>query len=603
MLFLLLIIIFTAVCAESRLNTNVNSPSTAYDYVIVGGGTAGLTLAYRLAINGSYLVAVVEAGGVYELDNGNGSIIPALAPLQGIGTDPVDEKPLIDWEFYTIPQSGANGRRMHYARGKTLGGCSARNHMLYQRSNIGAYQKWADEIGDETFTFQNLLPYFRRSCHITSPNNTGNRYPANGTVQVDLQAYNTESPGPLDISWPNWAFPLGSWAKKGMESLGIYQSTTGFDTGILKGSGWPAGTISPDNGHRSSSASAFLGQAIDTGRLRVYTHTQATRILFNGSSACAVTVKKNNTQFTLTAMREIALSAGALQSPHLLMVSGVGPREMLDSNGIQIVRDLPGVGRNLQDQPFFGVSYRVRVDTLSRLNDPIFAKRASEEYLSNVTGPLTSGPAYIGWDRLSRSSLSSGLQFELQKLPQDWPDLEYVVENGFDGDNKDYAVSDPQDGYQYGTISASLMSSFSRGNISLDSSNQTNLPLLHTGILEHPWDMEMAVAAFKRLRKLWGAMSGVTIGDEFFPGKQVASNDDIEEYIRKTASLLWHAVGTCSMGRPNNTMSVVDTNGRVFGLNNLRIVDASIFPFLPPGHPMSNVYMIAEKIADQMLSG
>ncbi|KAK5126559.1 hypothetical protein LTR85_009493 [Meristemomyces frigidus] len=186
--------------------------NASFDYVIIGGGNAGLTIAARLAEDQRVSVAVIEAGSFYQIDNGNGSVIPSLATSQFVGADANDSQPLIDWDFVTVSQAGAGGRRIRYARGKTLGGCSARNYMAYHRGTVGSYQRWADEVGDQSYTFSKLLPYFQRSVHLTPPK-SGIRF-ANATVGYDPAAFNN-SIGfhqPLQVSWANWAYPIASWA-------------------------------------------------------------------------------------------------------------------------------------------------------------------------------------------------------------------------------------------------------------------------------------------------------------------------------------------------------------------------------------------------------
>lgn len=285
-------------------------------------------------------------------------------------------------------------------------------------------------------------------------------------------------------------------------------------------------------------------------------------------------------------------------------MSGIGPNVTLQKHGIDIIRELPEVGQNLQVHTYTGVSYRVNVETASRLlNDPAYTTDADYSFLNDATGPLTSGPAYIGFEKLPSSSISALARLALDAaFPSDWPDVEYLTENGFDGYNRDYATADPQDGFNYGTISAAGAASFSVGNVSIRSPHIRDAPVINPNHLTHSIDVETALAAFKRVRHLWESMPGVTIGNEYFPGYGDASTDDeILQHIRESSIQLWHAAATCKMGRPNDKMAVVDAHAKVRGINGLRVVDASSFPFLPPGHPMATVYMLALKIADDVL--
>lgn len=285
-------------------------------------------------------------------------------------------------------------------------------------------------------------------------------------------------------------------------------------------------------------------------------------------------------------------------------LSGVGPREHLQSHGISVIHDLPGVGKNLHDKTYVGTSYRVNVETSSSLvNSPPYAAKAAEDFLNNQTGPLTNGPAYVAFERLPRSLLSPTAQSALNTtLPSDWPHIEYLIENGFSGNNSDYSTSDPHNGHNYGTLSAAISSTLSTGNISLRSSDPLQPPLINPNYYANPIDMELAITAFKRVRDIWSGMSNVTIGPEYYPGtKAVATDAQIERYIRENSIMIWHASATCKMGIKGDAMAVVDSKARVFGVERLRVVDVSAFPFLPPGHPQGTVYALALKIAEDVL--
>ncbi|KAF2160947.1 GMC oxidoreductase [Zasmidium cellare ATCC 36951] len=578
--------------------------NATYDYVIIGGGTAGLAVAWKLALSGKYEVAVVEAGGFYEQDNGNGSVIPGLAPLQHLGWNSNHPAPLlIDWGFVTEPQKGLDDRSLFYARGKTLGGSSARAHGAFMRGTKGTYQKWAEEAGDPSYEFEQLLPYFKDSCTLTAPNHA-KRWPPNGSVLFDEAAYATTTPGPLQISWPNWAIPLGTWGASGFQSIGLSHSKTGFSSGILEGHGWIPGTINPVDSHRSSSQSSFLKDAMLKTSLKVYTRAQATKILFDQTTATGLEVRTEGVAYSLSARKEVILSAGAFQSPHLLMLSGIGPSNHLRSHGIPVVHDLPGVGQNLHDKTYVGTGFRVNVETSSSLvNSPQYAAKAARDFLNSQTGPLTNGPAYVAFERLPSSSLSPSAQAALQNnFSPDGPHVEYLIENGFSGNNSDYLTADPKDGYNYGTISAAISTTLSRGNISLRSNDPLQPPVINPNYYSNPIDMELAIIAFNQVRKIWAGMANVTIGPEYYPGTAAVSTDsEIERYIRQNSIMIWHASAACKMGMANDSMAVVDSKARVFGVKRLRVVDVSAFPFLPPGHPQGTVYALALKIADDIL--
>ncbi|KAM0718331.1 hypothetical protein Q7P37_006663 [Cladosporium fusiforme] len=578
--------------------------NSTYDYVIVGGGTAGLTIAARLAEDQDVSVAVVEAGGFYQLENGNGSVIPGLCTTQFVGSDLDDTQPLIDWGFATEPQTGLDGRRTSYARGKTLGGSSARNYMAYHQATNGSYQRWADEVGDISYALQHIQQYFKRSVNMTLPNTQIRRQ--NATV-----GYNWESPSsrdqyhrPLQISWPYWTDAISTWSAKAFEALDMLKNPSGFQSGMLSGFFYSPSTVDPTNQHRSSSQTSFLDYAMETTSIKVYTRTLARQILFtSNNTAEGVIVQAGNMNFTLRATKEVILSAGTFQSPQLLMVSGIGPRDTLEQHGIPVIADLPGVGQNLQDQPFFGVQNRVSVPTSSNsLNDPEYAAEAAMAYLANGTGPLAGPPGLLAFERISNSKphlLSNATLEALQSYPDDWPQVEYLTQNGASGYNRNYRTADPEDGYNYATISVVVVSPFSRGNVTISSPDASVQPVINPNWLTAPEDIDIAVAGFKRIREIWSNIN-VTIGEEYLPGPNVSSDGQIADFMRQSAFTLYHAAATCKMGKRDDALAVVDPHARVYGVHGLRVVDAAAFPFLPPGHPQATVYMLAEKIADDI---
>jgi len=294
---------------------------------VVGGGTAGITIASRLAEDPTLSIAIIEAGGFYETDNGNYSLIPGLAlsaPFLAT-TVPYQQQTLIDWSLVSVPQSGAEGRQIHYAQGKTLAGSSALNSMAYHRASNGTYQRWASLVGDESYTFANLLPYFKKSCQFTPPN-FSKRDTANSTVEFDSTAF-IETGGPLEVSWGNWVDSPLTWFQKAFDLIGLPINNENFNSGsLIRHSAWIPSTISPTDAVRSSSQSSFLTQVINKTSIAVYTHTQVTKILFNSNSsnasAVGVSVTKDGKDHTISAKKEVILSAGVFHSPQLLMVSG-----------------------------------------------------------------------------------------------------------------------------------------------------------------------------------------------------------------------------------------------------------------------------------------
>lgn len=472
-------------------------------------------------------------------------------------------------------------------------------------------QMWADEVDDSSYTFANLLPFYKKSVEYTSPSIEYK----NSSNEQTSGAFDP-SGGPLQVSFGKYEDPFGTWLQGAYQAAGQV-AIKGFQIGQLLGSAYVAFTENPVNGHRSSSQSSFLESAQSPNNLKVYNNTLAQKIIFRGHKNIAqgVVVSSESTSqqaaatYTLTAKREVILSAGAFQSPQLLMVSGIGPCDTLRNLNITVLHHLPGVGQNLQDHPFFGTSFRVDIPTASAaLNNATLNAAAIAAYLSAATGPLTN-PAIgvFGWEKVPSPNrtawLSPSTQEALATFPPDWPELEFLPVGTVLGLAGNLATLDPLDGHNYATIATALITIRSRGTVSISSPNMTDPPLINPNWLTDPADANLAVAAFKRQREVWSKLAAITIGEEYFPGPNVQSDAEILASVRKSVTPVWHAAATCKMGRKGDAMAVVDGAMRVYGTRRLRVVDASSFPFLPPGHPQSTVYALAEKIASEILAG
>lgn len=517
-----------------------------YDYVVVGGGNAGLTIAYRLAQDGTKNVAVVEAGGFADFENGNTTSVPAYCVQYG-AFDPASATtfPLVDWGFVTAPQAGLNNRTLHYGRGKMLGGSSSENAMIYNRGTIGSYQVWADAVDDQSWTFENLLPYFANGVNLTLPNPDNSERAANASnipLPANAAAYN-QSGGPLHISYPNFALPFGSWVALAMEELG-FPTQQDFISGNLLGAQYAPVTVAPESQTRDDSQTAFLQTAIENGltNLKGYTHTLAKQILFsdNNTATGVQVVSGNGDPYVLSARSEVILSAGAFQSPQLLMVSGVGPKEQLDEFNITVLADRPGVGQNMWDHLDFGPSYYINAQgyTLvpSAENDA-----AVQQYLSNRTGFLTSpGVDWIGWEKLpaeNRVNFTNAINSELDQFPADWPEIEYEITEA------PLAASSRVTG----TIIAIPVSPLSRGTVSIVSNDTSDLPVIDPNWLTSETDIQVAIQAFKRARAMLqtSAIQPILLGEEVSPGSNVTTDDEIYEWIKNNAYMNWHASCTC----------------------------------------------------------
>ncbi|KAL2846198.1 GMC oxidoreductase [Aspergillus pseudoustus] len=537
------------------------------DYIVVGGGTSGIPLAARLA--DFWNVALVEAGVRYETSY-------PLAKTPGadvlpVGSDPDTANPA-DWGFVTEPFPGANGRKVHISRGKCL--WSAFNFMIYQRPTRQSLDLWAEQVNDTSYRFDNF-----------TPPNIDARF-ENASVLYNVDAF-APLGGPLEVTYPNYAQHFSSWLEGGFEEIDIPKAVD-FNSGKLDVYQYASTTIRPRDQHRSSFESSFLEHPIPS--LTIFKDTLAKMVI----SMRSITPSR----------REIILAAGVFQSPQLLMVSGIGPAEHLQNHGIKVLVDLPGVGQNLMGHPFIGPSYRVNIETLTRVaTDIVYLASQYLRWARHQLGPCTSLVAdFLAWEKIPyslRRHFSEETLETLSEFPDDWPEVKYMSAPGFLGNISKLKSDQPDDGYQYVSIIGVLVAPTSRGTVTLRTADTTDLPLINLNWLDTKSDQEVAVAMFKRMREVFAspAMRRVVIGEEYFPGKQVQSNEDILEYIRENVMILWHPSRTCKMGTADDPEAVVDSRARVFGVNHLRVVDASAIPFLPPGHPQSTCYMLAEKIA------
>ena len=480
------------------------------------------------------------------------------------------------------------------------------------RPTVGSLQKWADEVGDQSYTWDNFLPYYKKSCNYTPPNQT---LYTNATNRQDPSSFDPAG-GPLTVSFSNFVDPFGTWAQKGFEAVGM-KAINGLNSGSLIGSAYATLTIDPRNAYRSSSESSFLQAALQNGTSpTVYKNSFAQRILFSSNkTAIGVMVTTAGpygipeVNYTLSARKEVIVSGGVFQSPQLLMVSGIGPKAILSQFGIPVLKDLPGVGQNMWDHPLFGTDYRVNVNTASApLNNATLAAAAVKLFQENATGPLSIfGAGIYGFENLPqpyRSHLTNAsLSALTANFPSDWPELEWLPVSAYSGYAEDKQTADPRDGSNYATINTAIVSPLSRGNVSLQSASMLDPPLINPNWLTNPTDIELAIQSVHRQREIWAYLTsqGLTNGVEAFPGANVTSDADILSYIQKSVLQVYHAAATCKMGARNDSMAVVDSQARVYGTQNLRVVDASSFPFLPPGHPQSTVYALAEKIAANIL--
>ncbi|MCJ1330238.1 hypothetical protein MMC10_006921 [Thelotrema lepadinum] len=581
------------------------SHNATFDYVVLGGGTAGIPVAVRLAEAG-YTVALVEGGSFYEIGNSNFSQIPVYCPAFS-GPDPTWVSPQVDWNLTTVPQTGEDDQVKLYPRGKTLGGSSARNYLAYHFGTNGSYQQWADAVGDDSYKMENFAHYLHKGVNFTKPSESR---AANATTYFSENLLQ-DTQGPLQVTFGAYAWAFSTWARKALEQVGMADRLDGFTNGGLFGNSYVLQSEDGTTYTRDSSETSYLQKlGLNNSNLIVYPSTLGKRVLFDSNkTAIGAEVDFAGVPLTLYARKEVIVSGGVFQSPQLLMVSGIGPKSTLDQYNIPVLFDLAGVGQNLWDHVIGGISYRVNVVTISHLQaDPAFQQNALQEYLADtVSGPYTTfGSDLFAFEKLPsqyRQKLSNTTQVALQQFADDWPNLEFLVDSRYVGTQPGFTGS--PDGLDYGSITVALVSPLSRGNVTIQSADTADKPIINPNWLGDVRDQEVAIQAWRRLQEIFNTSSiqPVLIGPEAYPGLANTTTDaQILAHIKANFGTVMHGSCTCKMGQSNDTMAVLDSRARVYGVQGLRVVDASAFPLLPPGHPQATIYGLAEKIADDIIS-
>ncbi|KAF3063999.1 Versicolorin B synthase [Daldinia childiae] len=451
-----------------------------------------------------------------------------------------------------------------------------------------------------------MLPYFQKSCKFT---------PADPSIFSGVEvkpgpgnnAFSSES-GPLHVSYGNNIRPFSQCLGRAFSEIGI-PTIPDFNSGNLLGSQFCTFTVDPTTATRSSAQTSFLDLCQARPNLKVFRETLAKRVCINEKKqATGVEISPG---LVLMARREVILSAGAFQSPQLLMVSGIGPADTLKRLGIPVIVDRPGVGQNLTDHIMYGPCHRVKVETISAVvANPAQIVPLIFDYVKNARGPLTNpGIEYVAFEKIPRHLISEDVSAKLSQLPLSWPDMEYISMDTYSGDLSSPLFNSPNDGYNYASILVSPCAPLSRGSVTITSDDTVDLPVVDPNWLSDPIDAQLAVAGYKRARELFSsaAMQDILLDSdpekEFFPGLDtVKTDEEILHTIRNTMTTIYHASGTCRMGHAADPdpSAVVDPHARVFGVERLRVVDSSAFALLPPGHPQSMVYALAEKIADDI---
>ncbi len=514
-----------------------------YDYIVVGAGSAGCVLANRLSEDPSISVLLLEAGG---RDWHPFIHMPAgLAKLVNVRW--------LNWGYETEPEPELNQRRLYWPRGKVLGGSSSINAMCYARGHRADYDHWSD-LGNQGWSYSDVLPFFVKAEN----------------QERGSSEYHGDQ-GPLSVQDLRHHNPLSEVFLEAAQQCGFSRNDD-FNGPTQRGFGYYQ--VTQKGGARWSTAAGYLNPAKSRPNLTVITGALTHRVLLEGGRAVGVEYHRGRFLKSARAGREVLLSAGAINSPQLLMLSGIGPAQIITKAGLKVAHELPGVGRNLQDHLDVCTLYHSQsADTYDRTND------------------LAVGLKYLLFHRgVGTSNIAEAGGFVVSDLANDdRPDLQFHFVPAMLDDHGRNRLNGA--GF---TLHCCALRPDSRGRIEITSSNPKKYPAIHANYLSAPQDMDLMIEGIRLSRKILGAKAFTPFReDEIFPGAKLTSRKDLEAFVRRKAETIYHPVGTCKMG--SDEMAVVDSELRVRGIDGLRVVDASVMPTLVSGNTNAPTVMIAER--------